>query len=1116
MTQFEFLHGFDEVGAAVRQAESLARPDPRTACFHARRALELVLTWAYKHDGRLKLPYNDNLSALIHEPTFMNVAGRAVFNKARVLTRLGNDAVHGSTTIREEDGVAAIRELWHVCYWLASTYSSDPPGQLQFDWTLLPDEAAVPRKTADQLAELQRSIEERDERLSAVLSDKENLDTELKRLRKEIAEIRALNEAAPVDHDYNEQHTRDYFIDLLLKEAGWSIDRKGIDTEYEVEGMPNNKGLGFVDYVLWGEDGKPLGLVEAKRTRRDAREGQRQAELYADCLEKKFGQRPVIFYSNGYDHWLWDDQNYPPRAVQGFYTREELQLLIQRRQTKRSLAKAAINEKIVERPYQHRAIRRITESFETDKRRKALLVMATGTGKTRTTIALADVLMKANWAKRILFLADRVALVNQAVNAFKQHLPSATTVNLVTEKDTDGRVYVSTYPTIMGLIDEVKEGRRRFGVAHFDLVVIDEAHRSVFKKYKAIFEYFDAPLVGLTATPKDEVDRNTYRLFDLEEGVPTDAYGLDEAIADGYLVPPKAVSVPVRIVREGLRYDELSDEEKEQWEELPWDDDEEIPDSVDPAAINKRLFNKDTVDKVLADVMTNGIKVAGGDRLAKTILFAKNQRHAEFIEERFNANYPHLMGRFARTITFKTEYAQSLIDAFSVADRDPVLAISVDMLDTGIDIPEVCNLVFFKIIRSKTKFWQMIGRGTRLCPDLLGPGKDKQEFHIFDYCGNLEFFGQDMPETGGAAPASLKAKMFRARLELVQAFDAETEAGGSGFAELREEFAGSLREEVAAMNTDNFVVRPKRRLVEEFAKDEAWGQLDREKAAEVSRELADLPTELPADGEDAKRFDYLLLTLELASLRDDPGYQRLADRLKAMAENLEEKETIPAVARHIELILALQTDEWWQDVTIQMLESVRRRLRTIIHLIDKHERTPLYTDFMDDIGMSTVYELPGTAGEVNFERFRQKVRHALRGMDEDVVVQSLRRGEALGPDDLEHLEDLLRDLANGKEDLLEQAKKQSDGLAGFVRRVVGLSREAAKAEFADFLSGQNLKAVQIEFVNMIVNYLCEHGTIELATLYDSPFTDIAPQGPEAIFSEDQITALEACIAGRTG
>jgi type I restriction enzyme R subunit len=688
---FAFLQAeWPAVHEAASKAEAAAHPDPRAACFYARRALEIAVAWAYKSDVALRLPYQDNLSALVHEPTFKATAGQAVFTKAVVIIKLGNQAVHSHRVIQDGDAVTAVRELFHVTFWLARTYArgARPAATLAFDPGALPRTTPIPKQTLDQLQRLEVDLRDRDEKLSTVLKDKSALDEELTRLRAEVAEAKKASAAQPDTHDYSEAETRDYFIDLLLKEAGWPLDRKR-DREFEVSGMPNNKGVGYVDYVLWGDDGKPIGMVEAKRTKKSAQIGQQQAKLYADCLEAQFGQRPVIFYPNGYDHWLWDDATYAPRTVQGFFKKAELELMIQRRTTRKPLADATVNTKIVERYYQWRAIRRIGESFERDRERKALLVMATGAGKTRTVIALCDLLMRANWAKRVLFLADRVALVNQAVGEFKKHLPDASPVNLVTEKTGEGRVFVSTYPTMMGLIDETKEGQRRFGVGHFDLIVIDEAHRSVYQKYRAIFDYFDSLLVGLTATPKDEIDINTYGLFDLERGVPTDAYDLDDAVREGFLVPAKAVSVPVKFQRDGITYAELPEDEKEQWDEVEWDEDGGTPARVESAAVNKWLFNEDTVDKVLEHLMTRGQTVAGGDRLGKTIVFAKNQAHAEFIAKRFDANYPRFKGAFARVVHCDLPYAQTLIDDFSVAAKAPHIAISVDMLDTGIDVREV-------------------------------------------------------------------------------------------------------------------------------------------------------------------------------------------------------------------------------------------------------------------------------------------------------------------------------------------------------------------------------------------------------------------------------------------
>jgi type I restriction enzyme R subunit len=456
MSNFSFLKAeWLDIYEAAEKAESLANSDARASCFYARRSLELAVSWLYKHDYSLRLPYQDHLSALIHEPTFQQTVGAAIFAKTRLLKDLGNLAVHSHKPVNTIDAQKAVYELFHVHYWLTRHYArgAKPADSLGFKPSLLAKKSADASQTLDQLQKLEGQIRERDEKLSDLLRGKTELDSELEKLRQEISEIKKKNAETPDVHDYSEAETRDYFIDLLLKEAGWGLD-KPEDVEFEVSGMPSQSGVGFVDYVLWGDDGKPLGLVEAKKTRVDSRKGQRQAELYANCLEKRYGQRPIIFYSNGYEHWIWDDTNYPPRATQGFYKKAELELLIQRRQSKKPLADISIDNNIVERYYQVRAIRKIADSFEHEKHRKALVVMATGAGKTRTVIALCDLLMRSNWVKRVLFLADRVALVKQAVKAFGKHLPASSPVNLVTEKDAEGRVFVSTYPTMVKMIDE--------------------------------------------------------------------------------------------------------------------------------------------------------------------------------------------------------------------------------------------------------------------------------------------------------------------------------------------------------------------------------------------------------------------------------------------------------------------------------------------------------------------------------------------------------------------------------------------------------------------------------------------------------------------------------------
>jgi type I restriction enzyme, R subunit len=1120
MSNFAFLQGeWVTILESAQKAEHHTYSDARSACFYARRALELAVSWLYTHDKTLKLPYQDSLSALIHEPTFRLLVGDAMFTKARLVKDLGNQAVHSTRKVATTDALAATRELFHFCFWLARTYGRAglPTPGLTFKTELLPKPAANDpgvAQTAEQLQKLGDQLREKDTKLSEVLASHAALDAELQRLREEVAAAKKANSAVPDTHDYSEAETRKAYIDLLLREAGWELN-PGVNFEVEVAGMPNGQGKGFVDYVLWGDDGKPLMLVEAKRTTKSPMVGQQQAKLYADCLEQKYGQRPVICYSNGYEHWMWDDLADPPRPVQGFYKKDELMLLVQRRSSRKKLAEAPVNGAIIERYYQTRAVRRVSASFEADHQRKALLVMATGSGKTRTVIALADLLMRCNWAKRVLFLADRVALVSQAVNAFKAHLPDSAPVNLVTDKATEGRVFVSTYPTMMGLIDETFNGQRRFGVGHFDLVVIDEAHRSVYQKYGAIFRYFDSLLVGLTATPKDEIDHNTYGLFELEAGVPTDAYDLDQAVADGHLVPPVAISVPLKFQREGIKYADLSEEEKAQWDELEWNEDGTAPDSVSAEELNKWLFNIDTVDKVLEVLMTKGQRVAGGDRLGKTIVFAKNNAHAEFIEQRFNANYPEYNGHFARVVTYKTVYAQSVINDFSQKEKMPHIAISVDMLDTGIDVPEVVNLVFFKMVRSKTKFWQMLGRGTRLCKDLFGPGEDKKNFFVFDFCQNLEYFSQNPAGSEGAVAESLTTRLFKGRLEIVGELDKRLKdgvedappgpyGGHPTLAELRDWTVQTLQERVSAMNVDNFVVRPHRQAVERYAQPATWKSLVAEDFDRLASEVAALPSQLSDADEEAKRFDLLVMRAQLSILQAKPDFMSLRQKIQAIAVALEDEMSIPAIKAEAMLIHALAGDEWWQDVKVPMLETVRRRLRTLVKLLPKGQKKVVYTDFEDEVGEGALIDLPQVTAGLNMAKFKEKARAFLKEHESHLALQRLRRNQALTPTDLQEFERMLVQ-AGGTEPLLADAKRMGLGL--FIRSLVGLDREAAMQAFSGLLQGSNLTPDQIEFIELVVQELTQNGVVPPERLFEPPFTDINAHGPTALFPAAQVTGI---------
>lgn len=1113
MSQFAFLQAeFAEVYGLARRAETLALSDPRGSCFYGRLAIESAVKWMYDHDRSLRSPYDTTLSALIHEGTFRALVGHALVTKARIIKDLGNVAVHETRPVPEKAATDSLKQLFDFSYWLVRTYArgAKPDPAVQFSIARVPRAVQVEASTLKKLQALAKQSEDAaaallEEQAARIKSEEDRaaLDAQIKELQAQIEAIKAENAKVEDTHDYNEAETRDIWIDRLLTEAGWPLDQPR-DREYPVTGMPSASGEGFVDYVLWGDDGKPLAVIEAKRAKRDPREGQQQTKLYADCLEQQFGVRPLIFYTNGYEHWLWDDQAYPPRQVHGFYKKDELELWRQRKAARRSIAITDIDENIAGRYYQTRAIRRIGEAFEKDRQRKALLVMATGSGKTRTVIALVDQLMRANWCKRVLFLADRIALVNQAHAAFKKHIPTTPSANLIEKHDpkkndhNGARVCVATYPTMMGLIDEMQNGQKLYGPGHFDLIVIDEAHRSVYRKYRSIFDYFDSLLVGLTATPRDEIDRDTYSLFELERGVPTDSYDLEEAVNDKFLVPPTPISVPLKFVRQGIKYDDLSPEDREKWDLLEWEG--QLPKfDVDPAALNKWLFNEDTVDKVLEHLMVNGLKVAEGDRLGKTMIFAKNSDHAQFIAKRFDANYPHFAGQFARVIDYKTEKAQSLIDDFSIADKVPHIAISVDMLDTGIDVPEVLNLVFFKVVRSKTKFWQMIGRGTRLRENLFGHGRDKSEFLIFDYCQNFEFFDQNLNLKDGRQSGSLTEKLFATRVELARQLASLSEKErANGLGQLDSDTRERLFEEVAAMNLDNFLVRAKRKQVETFQQRDAWAEIGQNEREVLIGEIASLPSAFEDTDIAAKQFDYIVLKGQLALLQNANSLALCQEKVVRLASKLEQLSNVPMVAAQMELILEVQTLDYWSDIDAWTLEQMRRRLRQLMKLIEGNEAAIIYTDFEDEMGEATIIELPHSGIGTDKPRFLMKVRHFLKAHADHITIQKLHRNEQLTPQDLSELERILREETEASDTDIAAITSEG-GLGLFIRSLIGLNREAAKGAFAELLAGQNLNANQIEFINLIIDYLTERGAMDPRRLYESPFTDIDDQGVSGVF-----------------
>lgn len=1199
MSNFQFLQAeFADLHRSAVEAEELVLRQPQSACVRCRQTLEITVNWLYQIERKLQTPYDRSLNSLLTQPDLKQLLPQSVWQKTRLIQRLGNQAAHSNKSIPASQSQQLCKELFHVLYWVARRYSrTELPDQL-FEPKNIPQlytgqqavqftRQELKKQQAEhdaEMAALQAEQEKRDAEVEAtvtarveaqaranaeqalqqhidIAAERERAlaeaDAEIAALRAQLAERAAVNTPRTDPHDYNEADTRKLLIDVQLQEAGWALpslpspsgrgaggEGASMSEEVPVTGMPNNKGEGFVDYVLWGKDGKPLAVVEAKRALKDPEEGQQQAKLYADCLEKMRGQRPLIFYSNGYHTWLWDDQRAAPRAVQGFYTQDELALAINRRQSATNPCQLSPNKHIAARYYQHRAIQNIAEAINNGQR-AALLTMATGTGKTRTAIALAELLMRANIVKNVLFLADRTALVNQATNAFKEHLPSVATVNLVTEKDSQGRVYTSTYQTMMGLIDRGEDGgkakageTRRFGVGYFDLIIVDEAHRSVYQKFNAIFDYFDALLVGLTATPRSEVHRDTYHLFGLETGVPTDAYSLEEAVKDGFLVPPKAQSVPLQFMREGIQFDDLSDEEREHIEDIDWADHAEAvaaQDGVNASDVNAWLFNDDTIDKMLAHLMENGLKVDGGDKLGKTIIFARSNTHAKRIVERFDANYPQYNGHFARSITYQVNYAQSLIDDFGSKDgKLPQIAVSVDMLDTGIDVPQVLNLVFFKPVRSKVKFLQMIGRGTRLCENLFGPATDgsddKTEFLIFDYCQNFEFFNEFPDGADGSAPEPLSKRLFKQRLALLESLTPSPqthlpEEVGPQAAEqsqtynatnLFQNLCTTLHNEVAAMNTNNFVVRPKREYVERYANAESWNKLDTEALGELAFHVAGLPSELPEEHITAKLFDLQILNMQLAkadpNLCSETRWNSMVSRVMEMARLLEQAENVPQVKAELLLIQALQTPEYWDGITLDLLETLRLKLRALMQFIEKKSSQAVYSALTDHIGDGVDVTLDDFDTGINWVQYRKKVEGFIRAHQDHIAIAKLRFNKPLTPSDLAELE---RFVYNSGEvvsrEQFEAAYKDAPSLPLFIRSLVGMDRKAAKDAFSEFLNSAQYNSAQIRFVELMIDRLTDNGAIEIAQLYEPPFTGLHYEGLDGVFPDAQVEDLIARV-----
>ena len=1069
MTNFDFLLStpdFATFANVAISAEKILHIDVDACVVNCRRAMEFAVKWMYSVDRDLVMPYQDNLVSLMNDGTFRDIVGNDIWHRMDFIRKLGNNANHAvGKKITLEQAELCLENLFifldQIAYYYAPEYKEN-----KFDRTLLSltlDEAVsfVPDTDID----IQKLIEEN------------------KALKEELTARRAEQQQTyvPKPLDLSEYKTRKIYIDFMLQDAGWTEGKDWLN-EVELAGMPNKSEVGFADYVLFGDDGKPLAVLEAKRTCVDVAKGRQQGKLYADLLEKQYGRRPVIFLSNGFDTRIWNDKYYPERKVAAIYSKRDLEKLFNLQSMRASLKNIVVDKKIAGRYYQEGAIKAVCNDFDQKNRRKALLVMATGSGKTRTVIALCKVLLDHGWVKNILFLADRNSHVTQAKRSFVNLLPDLSVTNLCEDKENfDSRCVFSTYQTMMNCIDAVKDenDKKLFTCGHFDLVIVDEAHRSIYNKYKDIFTYFDAPLVGLTATPKDEIDKNTYEIFELENGVPTYGYELAQAVTDGFLVNFDSPEVKLKFIEHGIVYDDLSEADKEAYENTFENENGELPESISSSALNEWVFNEDTIRKVLDFLMQHGLRIDYGEKLGKTIIFAKNHDHAEKIHEIFGKEYPHLPG-YTKVIDNYMTYAQSAIDEFSDPKKLPQIAISVDMLDTGIDIPEVLNLVFFKKVMSKAKFWQMIGRGTRRCDGLMD-GKDKDKFYIFDFCGNFEFFRMNNGKPT-ANQIALQGAIFSLKSQIV--FKLQDLAYQiPELITFRKSLVDDMVRKVRELNKENFAVRQHLRYVELYSNPDHYNALTYEDTLKMSEELA--PLIIPdVDEASAVRFDALMYGIELAYLVGKKYSRARTDLLKKVS-GIASVANIPEIMVQSELINKILHTDYLDTAGINEFEHIRENLRNLMKYIPKPHMKYI-TNFDDEI-LSVEWHESELEND-DLKNYKAKAEFYIREHQNEAVIAKLKSNIPLNGEDIAALEKILWSEIGSRDDY--QSEYGEKPLGEFVREIVGLDMNAAKEAFSDYLNDVNLDSRQIYFVNQIVEYIVHNGMMkDLSVLQETPFTD---------------------------
>ena len=1042
-----------------KDAESFVISRPDLSAGLSRKALEYLVKLVYRLRND-NIPQRSSLFELVSSEDFTSFINDAsMLNALHYIRKVGNIAIH-NYEVSQKEALFSLKQLY--------IFAGELLIKLEFiiSYPLFDEKLLIERKDAHL------SSKEVDIDLQLVTYLKPKIDKQT---------------TLGVGVNISEAQTRKQYLDLYLREAGWKVldkdnvklpEKAGI--EIRVQGMPNNQCIGFVDYVLYGSDGKPLAIVEAKKTSVSPIIGKEQALLYAKCIQQEDGYLPIVYYTNGYQIWIIDQLGYPSRQVFGFHNIKELEYLMKLRQ-RGAISDLKINEVISDRPYQKMAITNIAESFN-KKRRKALLVMATGTGKTRTAISLVELLQRNRWVKNVLFLADRTALVTQAKRNFNKLLPNYT-ISVLSEKDKqpdlNARLVFSTYQTMINLIDG---DDRTFGIGRFDLIIIDEAHRSIFNKFKAIFTYFDSLLVGLTATPRDEIDRSTYSTFDLEEGLPTFHYEMEEAVRDHYLVGYTVLDRTTKFLKQGVKYYDLSDEEKEEYEKTFLTPEGDLPTELSGADFFKKIYNDNTVDLVLQTLMNEGLKINSGDLIGKTIIFAFNHNHAELIVKRFEKLYPELGPEYCKLVDNYVTYAQNIIDNFSVRDKLPQIAVSVDMLDTGIDVPDILNLVFFKRIYSKIKFVQMIGRGTRKSEDIFGHFKHKNLFYIFDFCDNFSFFEMNPEGRKVNQGDSMTQKVFQMKLDLLFELQKLEHQSNDFHRTFYENIRLELYQTVRNFNRGRILVREHMPLVDKYSVEGKWTYLSKFDIQEVKNNLT-LLVDSDKDLESAKAFDLKVFYIMLSLISEQVVAKRAIGQVVQISQALLERLSIPQVAEKKDLLLKVLTQTYWNKVNVESLEHLRNEIRYLIQYIT--DEVGIYsTDFKDDL----IDQGKKDVNIKDFKTYEEKVIDYLLSNEINETIIKIKMLDRITSDDLRELERIMWHELGTKDDYFNVTKEEN--LAVFIRSIVGIEQEAINRKFSRYLNANILSAKQQEFVKSIIGYVQQNGDITKQDLVDkSPFSD---------------------------